>query len=207
MGWIYIITNTKNGKCYIGQTIRRTPEIRWSCEKSNPHGLLRPAFAKYGVENFKFETICEIDESEGWRERLDEREILEIQQRNSLQPNGYNIERGGRRYKGDGNIGKPRTEETKLRISSSLTGKKHSDNRKRKNSESHLGEKHSRFGIFGKDNPTSKKVVQMSLLEEPIKTYDSISIASKENCISIQCISKCCRGVSATSHGFIWKFA
>lgn len=123
MGWIYIITNTKNGKCYIGQTIRRTPEIRWSCEKSNPHGLLRPAFAKYGVENFKFETICEIDESEGWRERLDEREILEIQQRNSLQPNGYNIERGGRRYKGDGNIGKPRTEETKLRISSSLTGK------------------------------------------------------------------------------------
>jgi len=207
MGWIYIITNMKNGKCYIGQTIRKNPKVRWSCEKSNPHGLLGPAFSKYGIENFKFDTICEINECDGWREKLDEREILEILARNSLQPNGYNIERGGRRYKGDGTRGKPVSEETKMKISNSLKGKKHSDDRKKQNSENNKGEKHPRFGKLGKDSPTSKKVVQLDFNGEQLKIFDSLSIASKEIGISIQCISKCCRGESETSHGFIWRYA
>lgn len=207
MGWIYIITNMKNGKCYVGQTIRKKPQARWSCEKSNPHGILKHAFSKYGIEQFKFETIHEVPDSETMRDDLDSLEIMEIGQRNTLQPNGYNIERGGKRYKGDGNKGKPRSEETKLRISSSLVGKKHSEDRRRQNSESHKGEKHSRFGKFGKDSPTSKKVFQLTLNGEHLRMFDSISIASKETSISIQNISKCCRGKSKTSCGFIWKFA
>ena len=78
VGYIYIITNNVNSKCYIGQT-QVNIEHRWRQHKHSARypelwsGILYKAMRKYGRENFSFEIIeeCEID-------KLCEREIYWI---------------------------------------------------------------------------------------------------------------------------------
>ena len=88
---IYKITNTVNGKCYIGQS--RDIKARWqkhlSSYKSYPDWELYRAFKKYGISKFTFEIIeeCLIEE-------LNEREIYWIAQYDSFN-NGYNMTLGG----------------------------------------------------------------------------------------------------------------
>jgi len=61
---IYKITNPK-GKIYIGQSInikKRFNQYKWSKAKNQP--ILHRSFLKYGVENHKFEIICECKKSD-----------------------------------------------------------------------------------------------------------------------------------------------
>jgi len=111
MGWVYIIKNKVNDKSYIGQTRQSRAETRWSQEKNRPHGLLKPAFKKHGIDAFEFNVICEVP-----NEELNDREILEISQRNTVAPNGYNLEAGGK-------VKTAMHPSTKVRISESLKGK------------------------------------------------------------------------------------
>lgn len=98
MGYIYKITNHINGKVYIGQT-RNLIEYRWqhhlykgrNQDKPDTNYPLYRAMRKYGLENFSILQIEEID-----NELLDERECYWIQQENSLTPNGYNCDLGGK---------------------------------------------------------------------------------------------------------------
>ena len=152
MGFIYLIKNKVNGKCYVGQTIRKRVDIRWNQHKNTPKGILKTAFAKYGLDCFEFTKICEIPEGEGWREALDERESLEIKQRNTVSPNGYNVEKGGNKNKiihpetraqiserqrgeKNWNFGKPRSSEVKEKIRESMIGLKRSAETRSKMSE------------------------------------------------------------------------
>lgn len=92
---IYKITNLKNNKSYIGQSIYI--EKRWSNEKAsskNPNDknyntALSKALRKHGIENFNFK-ILEICD----KEDLSEREIHYIDLYNSYF-NGYNETSGG----------------------------------------------------------------------------------------------------------------
>lgn len=98
MGYIYKITNSKNNKVYIGQTIKSRPTDRYSQHKylaNHPEqekgiSYLHRAMLNDGLENFIFDIIEEVDNN-----RLDEREIFWIKEYNSLAPNGYNISSGG----------------------------------------------------------------------------------------------------------------
>lgn len=93
---IYKITNTINGKVYIGQSI--DIQRRWNQEKNaafnkNSHSynlLLSQAFRKYDIKNFTFEVVEELS-----TEALNEREEYWINYYNSKVPNGYNIQSGG----------------------------------------------------------------------------------------------------------------
>lgn len=93
---IYKITNTINGKIYIGQSIE--PEYRFRKHKEaskrprNYECVLYDAMTKYGVENFVMEII------EKDVENYNEREQYWIKMLNSLRPNGYNIAAGGDWY-------------------------------------------------------------------------------------------------------------
>ena len=137
MGIIYLITNSINNKCYVGQTIRSF-EKRWKehC-KCNDFSALSLAIQKYKPNNFTHKIIIECDNSE-----LDNNEIKYIKEYNSLVPNGYNIQSGGslgrkhckkscekmRNAKlGDKNhnFNKPRTDDCKLNISIAKSGKNH----------------------------------------------------------------------------------
>lgn len=98
MGYIYKITNHINGKVYIGQT-RNLIEYRWqhhlykgrNPDKPDTDYPLYRAMRKYGLENFSILQVEEVD-----NEFLDERECYWIQQENSLTPNGYNCDLGGK---------------------------------------------------------------------------------------------------------------
>lgn len=102
MGYIYKITNQLNQKSYIGQT-KQPIEVRWEAhiwaafrkEDDNRYYLHR-AIHKYGVENFKFEIIEEVPNTE-----LDEREIYWIAyyhtyRYDKLGNQSYNLTRGGK---------------------------------------------------------------------------------------------------------------
>lgn len=82
---IYKITNTINGKCYIGQSIdivRRWRQHRTDYQTEEK--VLYRAIRKYGLENFSFEVLeeCEVT-------ALNERELFWINEYDSYN-NGYN---------------------------------------------------------------------------------------------------------------------
>ena len=98
MGHIYKITNKINNKIYIGQTTKARPSDRFSQhryaarhldQKSNTNYLYY-SMNKYGVENFTFEIIEEVD-----NQLLNEREQYWISFYNCKAPFGYNMTDGG----------------------------------------------------------------------------------------------------------------
>jgi hypothetical protein len=93
-GIIYKISSP-SGKVYVGQTLRSF-KIRIYEHKSKFSGCtyLKNAIQKHGDE-MKYEII----EENVPQEYLDEREIHWINHFNSLVPNGYNLNTGGRFYK------------------------------------------------------------------------------------------------------------
>lgn len=98
MGYIYKITNEINNKIYIGQTIKTRPTDRFSqhryaarhLETDKSNSYLHKAMSFYGVDNFSFIVIEEIDNN-----LLNEREKYWIEYYNSTVPNGYNLTLGG----------------------------------------------------------------------------------------------------------------
>ena len=118
--YIYKITNTVNGKMYIGETAEKNPQIRWRGHKyaireGKGCPLLRTAFQKYGEENFTFEVIQECTKEE--RFIIEEQKIKEF---NTLVPNGYNATIGGI---GGGFKGKKHSEETKKKMAKTTSEK------------------------------------------------------------------------------------
>ena len=92
MPCIYKITNTINGKVYIGQTIQPLAK-RWKQHKRNARGnetySIHRAIAKYGEENFTIECLCNCS-----IEELDMLEKKYIKDYNSYSC-GYNETHGG----------------------------------------------------------------------------------------------------------------
>lgn len=89
---IYKITNTINGKLYIGQTIR-TLEERKQQHLNNINTLntnIYLAMRKYGVENFKFEIVCYANNVN----ELNKLETYYIKKYNTVN-DGYNMSYGG----------------------------------------------------------------------------------------------------------------
>lgn len=119
MWYIYKITNSVNGKVYIGQTVNA--KARWSRHKSNAKYFsknrnehLTNAMIKYGVDNFTFEVIDQIDTLE----QADRLEIDLIKQYDLTNPEfGYNKSPGGQGKR-------PMSEETRKKLSASLKGRK-----------------------------------------------------------------------------------
>ena len=106
---IYKITNTLNGKMYIGQTNSKLPR-RFSghvtAAKGGSTSLIHHAIRKYGKDAFKTELLEECDS-------IEESDIAEkkwIAELNTIKPNGYNIEMGGCRNRGS------LSEETKAKL-------------------------------------------------------------------------------------------
>lgn len=110
---IYLITNRVNNKQYVGQT-RSSLRKRFNqhCDIRNKTAISY-AIRKYGKENFSIEALCEninnLDE-------LNKLEIQYIKDLNTISPNGYNVESGGR-------CSSP-SEETKRKISKANRGRK-----------------------------------------------------------------------------------
>ena len=150
---IYCITNTVNGKRYIGQSTnieRRLKEHKTSLRNDYHHSQhLQNAFNNYGEDFFEFGVLKVCDESE-----LDELEIHFIASYDTFNPKkGYNLETGGhlnkyyseetRKKLSESMKGREVSEETRRKISEANKGKTRSEETRRKISESHKGKTHS----------------------------------------------------------------
>jgi len=110
VGEIYKITNTTNGKLYIGQTrSHRLNHNKYrpfgylgrfkdhiheaNSNKKNQSRYLNSAILKYGIESFSCDKILTCHVSE-----LDEQEERFIREYNSKYPNGYNLTNGGKGF-------------------------------------------------------------------------------------------------------------
>lgn len=94
MAYIYKITNSINGKIYIGKTLNTIEErFKEHCQdykkRRMEHRPLYSAMSKYGVENFSVEEVEHCEDSEA-----EEREIYWISRYGSF-GNGYNATKGG----------------------------------------------------------------------------------------------------------------
>ena len=87
---IYVITNTENGKKYVG--ITKDLNARWKDHKRNREAsALQRAVKKYGIDVFDFTHIAN---AFSWEMACDLEKML-IKEYNSRAPNGYNLTDGG----------------------------------------------------------------------------------------------------------------
>ena len=115
MGFIYKITNTVNGKGYVGVTtmpdaIQRFKKHIYAIYYGNGCPVLGDAVKKYGEKAFKFEVliIC-------FDEDVYKYEQSYIKKYNTMVPNGYNVQEGGKQVCTF--LGKTHSEETKKILS------------------------------------------------------------------------------------------
>lgn len=140
----YMITNSVNGKVYIGITTKSVAS-RWKAHQSNAfvknvNYYLYRAMRKYGLEAFSIETLCELNSVE---ELLAMEKALIAQYDSASSAKGYNQTLGG-----EGVFGlrwKPEAlEKMRIRVKQYLSdptnhpmyGKKHSEESRKKMSES-----------------------------------------------------------------------
>lgn len=186
MTGIYKITNTENGKIYIGQSINISH--RQSCHffdlKNNRHKNchLQRAY-NLNPNAFRFEVICTCKEEE-----LNDLEKFFIGKYNATDPaKGYNLDVGGN---GDGR----KSEETRRKMSQAkmgnqaMKGIKLSDEWKR-----HLSEA----------QPHRKRI----LCIETNVIYDSFADAARKTGLNRTKIVSVCTGKRKSTGGYRFKYA
>lgn len=111
---IYKLTNTVNGKIYIGQTwMDYKKRMGADGKRYSNSTFLYNAILKYGSDNFAYETL----DTAKHQEDADELEMMYIEQYDSCNPSiGYNLKAGGFAGK--------HSQVTKDKISNSLKGEK-----------------------------------------------------------------------------------
>lgn len=123
MYYIYILRNVVNQKIYIGQT--KNMKNRWAShisemKRNKVQTPIYKALRKYGPDNFTYEVIVCSKTQEG----INEAEISIIIQYDSRNMSvGYNLAPGG--YISNYWLGKQRSEETKIKMSQAMMGKKY----------------------------------------------------------------------------------
>ena len=127
---VYIITNTVNGKQYVG--ITSSLKIRWYRHKkangSSP--ALHAAIKLYGAENFVFTHLMDVFNFEHAKDI----EMELIASKGTKAPNGYNLTDGG-----EGSHGVERSEETRKKIGKASKQRRHSDEARKRISETQKG--------------------------------------------------------------------
>ena len=194
----YNWTNTNNCKKYVGQTVN--PRKRYLQHKRGERAdsqIIDRAILKYGAKNFDYTVLLTIhaDTREELRGLLDEAEIALIRLEQSYYKTGlgYNMTRGGLSR---GNF--EHTEETKIKLSRIMKGKKLSEAAKRNIAEGHKAD--------------MKRIRQFTAEGVLIAEYDSIKAAERTTGINRGGISACINGKQQRTTGrdgvsYMWKLA
>jgi group I intron endonuclease len=230
---IYKITNTVNGRFYIGSAV--SFNRRWNVHRSQlvnrkHHSvLLQRAWNKYGSDAFKFEIL----------EYVPKENLIEVEQRyiDELRPCdpriGYNISDKASCVclpkEKNPNYGKPMSDEQKQKISETLMG--HSISVKTRNAISKAckgkcaGEKHPMYGLpvsqerrhaqsekmkgrfAGGRNPAARAVNQYDLRENFIEKFETLTDAAKSVNGDKANLVSCCKGKYKQAYGYIWRYA
>lgn len=159
-GWIYLFINKINNKKYVGQTWNIQRRIREHITGQGCAKLLKLAIEKYGINSFEVVKL----QKANTQEELDSMEIKLIEVLNTLQPNGYNLAKGGARGK--------HSEETKKLIGSYHKDKLVSAETRKKISEKNKGKSRSNE-VREQISKTNKEAFKN--VDRPIYLFDCIT--------------------------------
>ena len=209
---IYKLTNTVNGKAYVGLTTK-TVEERFK-EHCNSKYVIGKAIRKYGKDSFTVETLETVNDIN----KLGDYERFYIWLYDTIAPNGYNLTDGGE-------SGFKMSEESKQKLSEAKKGKKHSEEtkqkmreakkcgiseeHKQKMSEARKGEKNPMLGKKLSEETKQKmgkSVAQYDLEGRLLQIYKSTTEAEMFTGVGSTCIIKVCRGKRDTAGGYIWLY-
>lgn len=220
-GMVYKMTNIQTGDTYIGQT--RTSLSR----RFHAHHLKTEFSIIECLEEVHGDTV---DDVKTQLNILEKKYIDELKPTQNKAPGGignsgiWTDERREcmrEKMTGENNpaFGKPKSDETKKKLSEALTGRVISDESRRKTSQTMTGVPKSeetrkrmseaRKGWTMPKGSDSKKAVhieQYSKTGEYVKTFDSIIEASHECKCQQSGIIMCAKGRLKSSGGFIWKY-
>ncbi len=140
MGCIYKIYCKENGKSYIGQYKKETPDKRWKRHlydaENGSDCAIHQAIRKYGVDSFEVSVLCLCET----QEELDckEDEYIDIN-KSMINENGYNMIRGGRKRAPNFH----HKEEHKKKMSELMSNRIVSDETRAKISQARIGKKNN----------------------------------------------------------------
>lgn len=133
---VYIITNSINNKQYVGVSVNLQNRLRQHRYLKKRDTVINSAFKKYGLDNFSISPTYLPD--------YNIPELLEIEEEliailNTSVPHGYNVLLSGNFPM----LGKKHTEESRKKMSESLMGRKCTAETRKKLSEASTGRKHT----------------------------------------------------------------
>lgn len=136
---VYVLTNTVNGKCYVGSCYdRQVSKRRARHLRGATNRLVAADITKYGRERFEFKVICQgLFERDA--KRIESQTIIRVA---SASSNGYNIRKDGQAGAPAGSSNPSKRQEVRDKLSKAKTGiknpmkradvrKKHSESVKR----------------------------------------------------------------------------
>lgn len=187
---IYKLTNNINNKIYFGYT-QQTLNKRFSGHIAEPRDtIISRSIRKHGKEHFTMEQLFETEnETEA---KVIEKFLIAHHQTNIIKypnGNGMNMTDGG-----EGATGYKHSEEQKEKWSKERKGK-------------NTGKENPKYRIPTKDNPQCKKVHQFTLDGKLIASFPSAKDAAIANNTYGANISKCCRGITKTTKGYIFSYS
>ena len=232
IGYIYLLTDTTNGKQYVGQH-------RYDKEELDPNYHGSGHIVKQ-IYNKRPETLKEEYLKTCYSQReLDECEKYFIFTNNTLYPNGYNLQEGGgggvpseesRRKMSEAQKGRIFSEEHKKKIGEANKRRHLSEETRRKIGEAHKGRKMKPFSEEHKkkigeakkgihcseetrrkiseantNGKKSKPVLQYTKNGEFVREWPSTAECGR-NGFEYGAVSACCRGKYKTHKGFIWRY-
>lgn len=179
-----------NGRAYIGITCQ-DPERRWRCGMHYDYNRrFFLAIVEYGWINFKHEIL----ESGLSYEEAKRKETEYIDKFKTADERfGYN------QTLGVGGKGFTKSIETREKLRRANTGKKQSDEARKRISEANKGR------WVGKKSPSAKKVYQYDLDGNLVKEWGSQSDAARFYHCDQSKISECASGKKKQIKGFVWR--
>jgi hypothetical protein len=191
---IYIFTNKKNGKVYVGETMNIKKRMKEYNYPRSPR-YFESAIRKNGLEGFHLEIHYLPDFKKD--DLLDLEEEL-IKKFNCMVPNGYNIF-----ARGNNPLGWKHSPEARIKMTAAQMGNKKGLGTKR-SAESIQKISLSKLGGL---NPNAKKVNQFSQDGQFLKQWESMSSVVRELGVSENKIRRCCKEQIRQAGGFVWKYA